>query len=121
LSNYWPKQRASRPTVYQNIAITTGLTNTSNLLSKFNAENYQIRIWSTLASWLSIGDSSGVSAAAGSGVPIAPAADRRIYGPTTNQARVDGAMKVMTNAADPGTITNRKNDGMFAGYDGVDE
>jgi hypothetical protein len=33
-----------------------------------------------------------------------PKADREFYGPTTNQGRRDGAMRVMTNAADPGTI-----------------
>jgi len=69
-SNFWPKQRASRPNITQNTAISTALTNTSNLLSKFGGETYQIRVWSTLASWLSVGDSSGVTASAGSGVPI---------------------------------------------------
>jgi hypothetical protein len=46
-----------------------------------------------------------------------PKADREFFGPTTNQGRRDGAMRVMTNAADPGTM---KNDG-DKGYRGVDE
>jgi len=44
MSNYWPKQRASRPTVFQNTAITTALTNTSNLLSKFNLRPWPGRL-----------------------------------------------------------------------------
>jgi hypothetical protein len=46
-----------------------------------------------------------------------PEMDKYIFGPTTSQKRRDGAMRVMTNAADPGTITN---DG-DKGYRGVDE
>jgi hypothetical protein len=51
-----------------------------------------------------------------------PKADTRIYGSDTRGQRADGAQRVMSNAAkDPGTITNRENDGTAHGYDGVDE
>jgi hypothetical protein len=50
-----------------------------------------------------------------------PKADARIYGPTTRSPRTDGAQTVMVNAAkDPGTITNRENDGTSVGYEGQD-
>jgi hypothetical protein len=71
MGNFWPKQRASRPNVYQNTAITTAVANTSTLLSKLSGETYRIRAWASLASWLSVGDSSGITASANSGVPIA--------------------------------------------------
>jgi hypothetical protein len=44
-------------------------------------------------------------------------ADSFIYGPTTSQKRRDGAMKVLTDASDPGTIIN----GGDKGCRGVDE
>lgn len=45
-----------------------------------------------------------------------PAADREHYGPTTNQKRVDGAMRVTGSAAnDPGKLHDD-----LKGYRGVD-
>jgi hypothetical protein len=48
-------------------------------------------------------------------------ADDFMYGKSIRNVRPDGAQRVMTSSADPGTITNRKNNGTSAGYDGVDE
>jgi hypothetical protein len=48
-----------------------------------------------------------------------PKADARIYGSDTRGQRADGAQRVMSNAADPGTIT-RSNDGTSIGYEGQD-
>jgi hypothetical protein len=44
-----------------------------------------------------------------------PKADRFNYGPTTNQRRVDGAMRVLTNGKDPGVLHDD-----YKGYEGVD-
>ena len=44
-----------------------------------------------------------------------PKKDREYYGPTTNQARVDGAQRVTSNSKSPGVIKNTDK-----GYRGTD-
>jgi hypothetical protein len=51
MSNYWPKQRASRP------ILTTLLTSSSSPI-KAGSETYQIRVAASAASALSVLDSS---------------------------------------------------------------
>jgi hypothetical protein len=54
--NFWPKQMASRPIIFQ----ATALATSSTVASKFSNETYQIRIAASQPVWLVTGDSSPV-------------------------------------------------------------
>jgi hypothetical protein len=60
---YWPKAPSSRP------ILTTTFTSATAPV-KAGVQCYQIRAVATAASWLSIGDSSGIVPSTGVGVPI---------------------------------------------------
>jgi hypothetical protein len=64
--NFWPKQMASRPIVYQ----ATALATSSTVTSKFSSETFQIRVAASQPVWLVTGDSSTISVSTGAGMWI---------------------------------------------------
>ena len=93
MSNFWPKQRSSRLIRLQELDYTGSSTLvTTPLLS----QTYQVRVATYVNGYLAFGSTVK--------------ADR-----STNQKRVDGAMRVLTNGKDPGVLHDD-----YKSYEGVD-
>jgi hypothetical protein len=65
MSNYFPKQPASRPIKYQVLAYAGGGSSVPS--TNFASQTNQIRVESEVQGWLVIGDGTSVSATAQSG------------------------------------------------------